>query len=210
MKLNKKSFLTLFVALIIAIIGAQSVFANVYALDSKKESFTLDEAYYINGPLFSADILQFMQAFQSPDNPLEFFKSASNYTDEQIEECFYYYLAFLAPNAVGQVEFKILADIDAFVERTGSELPKDNINFQASFTNISDLSKIYPAGIVLTDAYDGFRTTARNLYYYTIENGKAPAYDNCMEILELIYQQIQQDYEAAINEEETTTPAEGN
>ena len=209
MKLNKKSFILLLVVLLITVFGAQSIFASVYQIDSDQTTFTKEEAYYINGPLFSADVLQFMQAFQSPDSPLMFFSNAAQYTDQEIEQNFYYYLAFLIPQAAGQIQFNVLADLDEFAKATGTELSDDGLSFQASFTSTADLAAIYPGGLVLTEAYDGFRTTARNLLNYTAENGKAPPFDNCTAIIEQIYQQMTAEYEEAMQAEtaDDTAPA---
>ena len=118
--MNKKS-IVMIIAVVLCIIVAQSAFAydtnssNVYLPLEVKEEYTLEEALWFNPTIYAVDVLQFIQAYLDPENPVEFYLTAAEYTDEDIENNFIIYQAFIEPEYAGYVNFEYSCDVEAYV-----------------------------------------------------------------------------------------------
>ena len=103
----KKRPIVLAVALVLCLVVAQAAFAEdevrypsefrQFELRDEDEGYTLEEAFWFYPTVFATDVLQFVQVYLMPEDPVTYFLSAGQYTDDQIEEDFVIFQSFLEP-----------------------------------------------------------------------------------------------------------------
>ncbi|MCF0237421.1 MAG: hypothetical protein HUK24_02385 [Sphaerochaetaceae bacterium] len=200
----KKALLTILLVLFMA----TSVFAlefnsnYYYQVDPQQVDYSLKEAFWLSPTLYSLDVLQLMQAYMAPEDALEFFLDAAEFTDDEIEEVFYYYLAIMNPQYAGMVPFSYMADPEAYAESISYVY--DNSVFyslDSDFTTAEDLALVFPRGIGRTDAYNTFRRSAFALAVYVSNYGATPEADFCYYYIDQLMQYLMSQYEAAMEAE---------
>ena len=216
--MNKKS-IVMIIAVVLCIIVAQSAFAydtsrsNVYLPLEVKEEYTLEEALWFNPTIYAVDVLQFIQAYLDPENPVEFYMTAAEYTDEDIENNFIIYQAFIEPEYAGYVNFEYSCDVEAYAESVNYFFdPELSYVFSIIFEDVADIVEMFPRGIGRTNAYDTFRRCALQLAVYAAKNGTTPGFQLCYDIIQdtLAYYEQQFEEAMAAEAEATGTVVESN
>jgi hypothetical protein len=217
MKSNKKIAVVL--VCLIAVFAGQTLAAEAYLPADGQTSFSLDEVFYLNSAMLNCDMLQFMQAYMYPNDPLTFYQEAANWTDEDLETNAYYYFSFVYPQIAGQIPFYYFSDLEEYIAVTQQDVGEGPFEVYENITTFEDLRTIYPSGIVRCNPYDMLRTTARQMVYYIAlvsEDGKSPSAEKADAILQYLFEQIQQEYENAMAAEQsaaaeqTAAPAEAD
>ena len=209
--MNKKS-IVMIIAVVLCIIVAQSAFAydtsrsNVYLPLEVKEEYTLEEALWFNPTIYAVDVLQFIQAYLDPENPVEFYMTAAEYTDEDIENNFIIYQAFIEPEYAGYVNFEYSCDVEAYAESVNYFFdPELSYVFSIIFEDVADIVEMFPRGIGRTNAYDTFRRCALQLAVYAAKNGKTPGFQLCYDIIQDTLAYYEQQFEEAMAAEAEAT-----
>ena len=209
--MNKKSIVTI-IAVVLCIIVAQSAFAydtsrsNVYLPLEVKEEYTLEEALWFNPTIYAVDVLQFIQAYLDPENPVEFYMTAAEYTDEDIENNFIIYQAFIEPEYAGYVNFEYSCDVEAYAESVNYFFdPELSYVFSIIFEDVADIVEMFPRGIGRTNAYDTFRRCALQLAVYAAKNGTTPGFQLCYDIIQDTLAYYEQQFEEAMAAEAEAT-----
>ena len=204
MKKTKTAILILFVGLL----SLSVAFGQITDIRANRETVDLKDFYVISKAVSAADVLQFMQVYESPNNAVEFFTKASYWEDKEIEKYFAYYLSFFNPQAAFKFSYKNFADRKSYFEAMNIVPEDKNYTLEeafSNFTSLQNLQLIFPTGIVDADVYDVFRTCGRQLAFYVAvfsPDGKTPDYELCMKNLETYYQSLEFDYQTAMEEEE--------
>lgn len=202
MKSNRKTAIVLIC--VVAFIAVQGAAAkSFYPADGQTE-FSLEEVYYLNSAMLNSDMLQFLQAYINPDDPLSFYREAAEWTDEEIETNAFYYLSFVYAEIAGKIPFYYFSNIEEYIKVTAQDVGQGPFGFSENITSFDDLRAIYPSGIVYCNPYDMLRTTARQLVYYILlhsEDGRSPSADVASEILDQIFAYLEQQYEEAMESE---------
>lgn len=209
--MNKKS-IVMIIAVVLCIIIAQSAFAydttrsNVYLPLEVKEEYTLDEALWFNPTIYAIDVLQFIQAYLDPENPVDFYLAAAEYTDEQIEENFIIYQAFIEPEYAGYVNFEYSCDVEAYAESVDYHFdPNVPYVFSILFEEVADVAPMFPRGIGRANAYNTFRRCALQLAIYAAKNGKTPGFQICYDIIQETLANYEKQFEEAMAAEAAAT-----
>lgn len=209
--MNKKS-IVMIIAVVLCIIVAQSAFAydtsrsNVYLPLEVKEEYTLEEALWFNPTIYAVDVLQFIQAYLDPENPVEFYLTAAEYTDEDIENNFIIYQAFIEPEYAGYVNFEYSCDVEAYAESVNYFFdPELSYVFSIIFEDVADIVEMFPRGIGRTNAYDTFRRCALQLAVYAAKNGTTPGFQLCYDIIQDTLAYYEQQFEEAMAAEAEAT-----
>jgi hypothetical protein len=195
---------------LIAIFAGQNLAAASYLPADGQDSFSLEEVYYLNSAMLNSDMLQFMQVYMYPDDPLTFYQQAAKWTDEEIETNAYYYFSFVYSQIAGKIPFYYFSNLEEYIAVTEQDVGEGPFQVYENITTFDDLKKIYPSGIVYCNPYDMLRTTARQMVYYIAlqsEDGQAPSAAKAQEILDYLFQQIQQQYTAAMEAEAAAAEA---
>lgn len=203
--MTRKS-IVLVVAIAVCLVFSQAVFAsgseypNVYKpFDYEAGEYSLADALWFNPTIYAIDTLEFLQAYLNPENPVEFFLSASQYTDEQIEENFVIFQSFIEPEYVGSVNFMYSCDVEAFAKSLDYSFDPDvEYSFSILFEELADIAAIFPRGIGRANAYDTFRRSALQLAWYAGKYGKTPGFDTCSEFIDYIIAYYEQQFEEAM------------
>jgi len=204
MKKTKTAILILFVSLL----SLSVTFGQITDIKANRETVDLKDFYVISKAISAADVLQFMQVYEAPDSPVEFFTNASYFDNEEIEKYFAYYLSFFNPQSAYKFSYKYFADRKSYFE-VMKVIPEDkdySINEAFSnFTSLKNLQLIFPSGIVDGNIYDVFRTCSRQLAFYVglfSPDGRTPDYELCEKNLQEYYQSLELDFQTAMEEEE--------
>lgn len=203
MKSRKISSIAIF-CIVLCIFAVSTLSAKSYLPEVGQEEFYIDEVYYLNSAFVNADMLQFMQVYMAPEDPVTFYQTAANWTDEEIETNGYYYLSFIFPEIAGQIPFFYYADLEAFCFETNQDPGQGPFAVYENITTFEDLRAIFPSGIVRCNAYDMVRTTARQLAFYcqvVSEDGLAPSAEFTAELINYIFEQIEAEFNAAMEAE---------
>ncbi|MGP1508825.1 MAG: hypothetical protein ACTTJW_08130 [Sphaerochaeta sp.] len=201
-----KKYVIIVLAIVLCLFAAQSAFAvdypNVYKTLEIKEEYSLKEAFWFNPTIYSIDVLQFIQAYLMPDSAVDFYKTAADYTDEQIEEAFVIYQSFIEPEYVGYVNYADSCDVEVFAEKVGYQFDATSTYvFGNLFEELSDVAAIYPRGIGRANSYDTFRRSALQLAIYTSVNGKTPGFDTCYSFIQQAIAEYEKQFENAMTAE---------
>ncbi len=209
--MSKKTIILTF-ALVLCLVLSQAVFADdvEYSNEIKplkvRDGYSLEEAFWFNPTVYAVDVLQFIQAYMLPDDPVTFYKAAAEYTDEQIEESFVIYQSFFEPDYVGYVNFNFSCDVEAFAKEVGFEFDPDaSYVFSILFEDVAEIVDIFPRGVGRASSYDTFRRAAIHLAYYAAENGTTPGFQTCYDYIEQIMAYYQQQFDAAMEAEAAAT-----
>lgn len=180
----KKRPIVLAVALVLCLVLAQAVFADdevqypsdfrQFELRDAYEGYTLEEAFWFYPTVFATDVLQFVQVYLMPDDPVTYFLSAGQYTDDQIEEDFVIFQSFMDPEYLGMYSFEEFADIEIYADEYDPSITYD---ISVLFEDLSYIADLFPRGIGRANAYDTFRRAAYQLALYSSRNGKTPGFD---------------------------------
>ena len=210
--MSKKSVFVAVVVLI-CLVFTQGLFAseveypNEYRQFEIKDEYPLAELFWFNPTVFCIDVLQFIQVYLAPTEALDFYYSAANFSDEQIEEIFPIFQSFFQPEFLGVLDFSYSCDYELMNEET------DYLNvsfdemyyFGTVFEDPAYVNLIFPRGIGRANAYDTFRRTALQLALYTMKYGTTPGAAYCADLINQIINFYQQQYEEAMQAEEEAT-----
>lgn len=202
MKSNRKTAIVLIC--VVAFIAVQGAAAKSFYPAEGQTEFSLEEVYYLNSAMLNSDMLQFLQAYINPDDPLSFYREAAEWTDEEIETNAFYYLSFVYAEIAGKIPFYYFSNIEEYIKVTAQDVGQGPFGFSENITSFDALRAIYPSGIVYCNPYDMLRTTARQLVYYILlhsEDGRSPSSDVASEILDQIFAYLEQQYEEAMASE---------
>ena len=207
----KKRTIVLIAALVLCLVAVQGVFADdvvyptyfrQFEVRSEEEGYTLEEAFWFNPTIYCIDVLQFTQVYMMPDDPVSFYMSAAEYTDEQIEDNYIIFQSFIEPAYVGMVDFKNSCDVEAYAESLGYEFdPSVSYGFDILFEDLSAVTELFPRGIGRTSAYNTYRRTALQLAFYAAKHGKTPGADVISNYLTQIFEYYERQYEEAMEAE---------
>ena len=207
----KKRTIVLTVALVLCLIPAQSVFADEvqypsdfrqFEVRSEEDGYTLEEAFWFYPTVFATDVLQFTQAYLSPEDPVSYFLAAGQYTDEQIEEDYIIFQSFIEPEYLGVVGFADSADVEAYAAEFGYEYDPDiPYDICVLFDDLSYITDLYPRGIGRAGAYDTFRRAALHLALYAYKNGKTPGFDVLDDYLTQLFAYYEMLFDEAVESE---------
>lgn len=207
---RKPVFMVVFLALCLFL--SQAVFAsgNEYptekrAFDPEVETYTLEEAFWLQPTVFATEVLEFTQVYMYPEDAVEFFLEAAQYTDEEIEDLFIIFQVFFQQEIAGYVKFRDSCDVQAYLRELGEEDyfdPGMSYILDYYFESPENIAAIYPAGIGRADAYETYRRAALRLAAYCVKNnGNTPCFDMLSEYLEQVYAYYQAEFDAAMEEE---------
>jgi len=203
MKKTKTAILILFVSLL----SLSVVFGQVTDIRANRETVDLKDFYVISKAVSAADVLQFMQVYEAPESPLEFFTKASYFDDEEIENYFAYYLSFFNPEAAYKFSYIYFADRASYFKEMNITPQEKAYTLEeafSNFTSLENLQLIFPAGIVDGNVYDVFRTCSRQLAFYVAlfsPDGNSPDYELCMNTLDAYYTALEENYQNVMEEE---------
>lgn len=200
--MKRKPFVII-AAIALCLVLSQAAFAsdveypNVYKPFYVAETYSLEDALWFHPTLYSVDVLTFLQAYLRPDNAYSYFMKAAQYTDDDIEENFIIYQAFIESELAGRISFKYSCDIDEFAKDYEYYLdPSYQYEVSILFEDPEDIIEMFPRGIGRANAYDTFRRTALQLAIYVAKNGETPGFGLC----DLIIQETIAWYEQAFDE----------
>ena len=217
--MTKKAFF-LIVAMLACLVLAQGVFALDYPDDFKmfevkgeEENFySLEEAFWFNPTVYSLDVLEFAQAYFDPENPVEFFFEAAEYTDEQIEEAALVFQSFIEPDSAGAFPYGYRCDLEALAESVGyADLFDKDARYEFSFyfEDPSCMLELFPRGVGRTDGYNTFRRTALSLAFYAKKHGNAPGFEACYNYIQQAFAYYEEQFNAAMEAEAQSTAENG-
>lgn len=202
MKFHKKLAIALLCAAVLA--AGSNLSARSFLPEEGQKLFDLEQIFHLHSALLSADMLQLLQVFVNPDEPLAFYKEASHWTDEEAEIYGRTYIGLMFPQLAGKIPFYYFSSLEEFCEATGQDLGDGPFEQDEILTSMDELREIYPSGIVRANPYDMLRTAARQLAYWIelrSEDGKAPAAEKAQALVDFVVAQISKDYEARMAEE---------
>lgn len=203
--MTKKSII-LIIAVVMCLFVVQGVVAadteEFKTLDYTREDFSLEEAFWFNPTVYCVDVVQFLQAYLNPENPVDFFVKAADYSDEEIEGYFTIYQSFMEPEYAGLVSFANSCDVEAYAASIGYVFnPDTTYSFSYYFNDLQDVASIFPRGIGRTNAYDTFRRTAAHLAWFASVNGTTPGFEGSYAYIEAVLAYYEQQFEAAMEAE---------
>jgi len=207
----KKRIVVMIAALVLCLFVAQGVFADdagypttfrQFEIRSEKEGYTLEEAFWFNPTIYCIDVLQFTQVYMMPEDPVSFYMSAADYTDEQIEDYYIIFQSFMEPSRVGLINFGYSCDVEAYAELVGFEFDSnESYGFDILFEDLSAVPQLFPRGIGRANAYDTYRRTALQLAFYAAEHGKTPGADVISDYLTQLFEYYEKQYDEAMEAE---------
>ena len=210
-----KKVMVLAITLVLCLVVMQGVFAEdnqypgyyrPFTAKSNDEGYSLRDALWFNPTIYCLDVLQFNQAYLMPEDPVTFFLSAAQETDEDIEESYYIYGSFVEPEYVGRVSFYFSCDVEEYAKAIDYEFdPSYTYYLSNCFTDLETVSEIFPRGIGRANSYDTYRRTAMQLAIYTAKYGKTPAFDIINDYLEQMFALFEQQFEDAMEAEAAPT-----
>ena len=203
--MTKKSII-LVIAVVMCLFAVQGVVAaeteDYRALDYSREDFSLEEAFWFNPTVYSVDVVQFLQAYLDPENPVDFFYKAAVLEDEDIESLFPIYQSFMEPELAGLVSFDNCCDVEAYAASIGYSFnPDTTYSFSYYFNDLKDVASIFPRGIGRANSYDTFRRTAIHLAWYATKYGTTPGFENSYAYIEAVLAYYEQQFEEAMEAE---------
>jgi len=206
-----KKRMVLAAILILCLASAQAAFADEVGypddfrqleLRSPEEGYTLEEAFWFFPTVYATDVLQFVQAYLMPEDPVTYFLSAGQYTNEEIEEDFVIFQTFIDPEYLGVVNYGDSADPEVYAEKKGYEYdPSITYNISVLFSDFSYIADLYPRGIGRADAYDIFRRAALQLAFYAAKNGNSPCFTRIDDYLTQLFASYEQQFDEAMESE---------
>ena len=216
--MTKKSiFLT--VAIVLCLVLAQGVFALDYPDDyrmfevkgEEENYYSLEEAFWFNPTVYSLDVLEFAQAYFSPEDPVNFFLDAAEYTDEQIDDAAIVFQSFIEPDSVGAFPYLYRCDLEALAENLGYDLfdAEGRYDFSFYFEDPSCMLELFPRGVGRTDAYNTFRRCALTLAFYAQKHGNAPGFQTCYDYIQEALAYYEEQFNAAMEAEAQATAEKG-
>ncbi len=210
--MSKRSIIVV-LALILCLAFAQSAFAegkeypNEYRIFDVKagddEFYTLAEAYWFNPTVYSVEVLEFLQAYLSPEDPVTFFMDEAMLSDEEIDQQAIIFQSFLEPEYVGAIPFGYVCDIEALAEMLGYDLfdPAGQYDLSYHFESPSFFVELFPRGIGRANAYDTFRRCALQLAIYTSIHGQTPSFQLCYDYIQDAFAYYEEQFNAAMEAE---------
>ena len=210
--MSKRSVLVV-LAIILCLAFAQSAFAEekdypneyrMFEVKGEGEGFyTLAEAYWFNPTVYSVEVLEFLQAYLLPEDPVTFFLGASEFSDEEIDEHAIIFQSFLEPEYVGALPFGYICDIESLSEMLGYDLfdPAGQYELSYHFEDPKFFIELFPRGIGRADAYDTFRRCALQLAIYASINGKTPSFQTCYDYIQGMFAYYEEQFDAAMDAE---------
>ena len=216
----KKRLIVLAAALVLCLVMAQAVFADDVQYPSEFKQFVykgdeggypLDEAFWFFPTVYATDVLQFVQAYLMPEDPVTYFLSAGQYTNEEIEEDFVIFQTFMNPEYLGVVNYGDSADPEVYAEKNGYEYdPSITYNISVLFPDFSYIADLYPRGIGRADAYDIFRRAALQLAFYAAKNGNSPCFTRIDDYLTQMFAYYEQLFDEAVESEAALNESSSN
>ena len=219
--MSKRSAIAI-IAVILCLAFASSAFAGdkVYpgeyriftVKDEAEDFYSLEEAYWYSPVIYSVEVLEFVQAYLEPDDPVSFFLSAAECTDEEIDQYAVIFQSFLEPEYIGALPFEFRCDIEALVEYLGYDLFDRNGRYELSyyFEDPAFLAQLFPRGIGRANAYDTFRRCAVHLAFYAAKHGTTPSFQICYDYIQYMLSYYEQLFNDAMASEAATTVTEAN
>lgn len=214
----KKRSIIMVAVLVLCLVAVQGIFADdvvyptnfrQFELRSEEEGYTLEEAFWFNPTIYCIDVLQFTQVYMMPEDPVAFYMSAAQYTDEQIEESFIIYQSFIEPSNVGVADFNNSCDVEAYAKSLGYEFdPNVTYGFDILFEDISAVPELFPRGIGRTSAYNTYRRTALQLAFYAARHGKTPGSDVISNYLTQLFEYYEKQFNEAMESEAALTESQ--
>ena len=132
--------------------------------------------------------------------------TAAEYTDEDIENNYIIYQAFIEPEYAGYVNFEYSCDVEAYAESVNYFFdPELSYVFSIIFEDVADIVEMFPRGIGRTNAYDTFRRCALQLAVYAAKNGTTPGFQLCYDIIQDTLAYYEQQFEEAMAAEAEAT-----
>ena len=204
----KKRIIVMVAALVLCLLAVQGIFADdvvypttfrQFEVRSDEEGYSTEEIFWFNPTIYCLDVLQFTQVYMMPEDPVAFYMSAAEYTDEQIEDYHIIFQSFIEPDYVGRITFSDSCDIEAYFGKYGYEVdPEGRWSFDILFEDISVVPELFPRGIGRTSAYNTYRRTALQLAFYAAEYGKTPGADVISDYLTQIFEYYERQYDEAM------------
>ena len=205
--------LTLVVMLVLCLVFAQGAFAEektwpdeyrMFEVRGEEENFySLEEALWFNPTVYSVEVLEFLQAYLQPEDPVSFFLDAAEYTDETIDENAVIFQSFIEPEYAGSMPYLYRCDLEALSENLGYNLfdPEGRYEFSFYFEDPGFLTELFPRGIGRTDAYDTFRRCALSLAFYAKAHGEAPGFKAAYDYIQQAFALFEEQFLAAMEAE---------
>ena len=218
---RKKTFII--VAMLLCLLFAQSVFAadatgdaapsekktypdeyRIFEVKGEAENYySLEEAFWFNPTVFSIGTLDFLQAYFQPEDPVSFFLSAAEYTDEEIDSYAIVFQSFVEADYAGAFPYRYRCDLEALSEYLGYDLfdPEGRYDIFFYFEDPGCLSELFPRGVGRVDAYDTFRRCALSLAFYAKKHGQAPGFQAAYDYIQEAFASFEQQYNEAMEAE---------
>ena len=210
--MSKRSVIIV-LAIVLCLVFAQSAFAeekeypNEYRMFEVKGAaegyYTLAEAYWFNPTVYSVEVLEFLQAYLSPEDPVTFFLDASKLSNEDIDQYAVIFQSFLEPEYVGAFPFEYICDIEALSDMLGYDLfdPAGQYELSYHFEDPHFFIELFPRGIGRANAYDTFRRCALQLAIYANIKGSTPGFQTCYDYIQDMFAFYEEQFDAAMDAE---------
>ena len=210
--MSKRSAIVI-IALVLCLVLAQGVFAEgkvypneykIFEVKGEEENYySLAEAYWFNPTVYSVEVLEFLQAYLSPDDPVSFYMDAAQFSNEDIDQYVVIFQSFLEPEYVGAIPFEYRCDIEALSEFLGYDLfdPEGRYELTYYFEDPHFLVQLFPRGIGRANAYDIFRRCALHLACYTAVNGITPGSLACYDYIQTMIAYYEEQFNEAMEAE---------
>ncbi|MBQ7645308.1 MAG: hypothetical protein IJS84_09820 [Spirochaetales bacterium] len=216
-----KKLTLMIVVLALCLVFAQSAFAEektypdeyrMFEVRGEAENFySLEEALWFNPTVYSVEVLEFLQAYLQPEDPVSFFLDAATYTDEDIDENAVIFQSFIEPDYAGAMPYLYRCDLEALTENLGYDLfdPEGRYEFSFYFEEPGDFAALFPRGIGRANAYDTFRRCALSLAFYAKAHGEAPGFKVAYDYIQQAFAYFEQQFLAAMEAEAQATAENG-
>jgi len=200
------------IAVVLCLFCMQSVFAGkeypqeyrVLEVKGEEEGFyTLAEAYWYSPTIYSVEVLEFLQAYMMPEDPVAFYLQAAQMTDEEIEECGVIFMSFVEPEYAGNIRYEYRCDLEAIVDLLGYEYndPAQPYELSYFFETPEFFNELFPMGIGRANAYDSFRRCAIHLAFYAAKHGSTPGFQVCYDYIQDALDYYESQFDSAMEAE---------
>ena len=170
-----------------------------------QQYYSLEEAFWFNPTVYSVDVLQFLQAYLMPDDPVNFYLAAVEFTDEQIDQFALIFENFVEPENVG-APFIYRCDLEALEALAGVEIfdRAGRYNYIYYFSTPELIQSLFPRGVGRANAYDTFRRCAIHLAAYSMKHGIPDGASAAMDYIWQLVLQFIQEQNAALESDSTS------
>lgn len=209
--MTKRSAIVI-IAIVLCLVIAQSAFAeekkvypNEYRMFTSEDAndiFPLSEIYWFNPTIYSVEVLEFLQAYLLPEDPVTFFLDAAEMSNEDIDQYLVIFQSFVEPDYIG-IPFGYRSDIEAFEESLGITLndPERSYMYSYYFEKPAMFATLFPRGIGRANGYDTFRRCALSLAIYASKNGSTPCFADWSAYIQEVIAYYEEQYNAAMEAE---------